>query len=177
MGDNMKVGDWVRSYGSGIWRVHRILELNDFDIQSQTNKPRTVVFSSRFVNDSYKRSFATECCDSTFVYHLQQAERDELDSFINQNPYLYTKFNAYKPKPIDAIYNAKINIPVSKSKPELEDFLISYQSLFLEQLFCQLHSSGLVSSDNKGWTAQFVAKDHEAVDGKLVYSFSTLLTF
>ncbi|WP_063704681.1 hypothetical protein [Pseudoalteromonas gelatinilytica] len=177
MGDNMKVGDWVRSYGSGIWRVHRILELNDFDIQSQTNKPRTVVFSSRFVNDAYKRSFATECCDSAFVYHLQQAERDELDSFINQNIDLYTKFNAYKPKPINVIYNAKINIPVSKSKSELEDFLISYQSLFLEQLFCQLHSSGLASSDNKGWTAQFVAKDHEAVDGKLVYSFSTLLTF
>ena len=32
-------------------------------------------------------------------------------------------------------------------KSELEDFLISYQSLFLEQLFCQLHSSGLASSD------------------------------
>ena len=96
--------------------------------------------------------------------------------FINQNIDLYTKFNAYKPKSINAIYNAKINIPVSKSKSELEDLLISYQSLFLEQLFCQLHSSGLVSSDNKGWTAQFVAKDHEAVDGKLVYSFSTLLT-
>ncbi|MCF2846581.1 hypothetical protein NH514_04780 [Pseudoalteromonas sp. ACER1] len=174
MDDNIKVGDWVRSYGSGIWRVHRILELNDFDIQSQTNKPRTVVFSSRFVNDSYERSFVTECCDSTFVYHLQQAE---LDSFINLNIDLYTKFNAYKPKSINAIYNAKINIPVSKSKSELEDLLISYQSLFLEQLFCQLHSSGLASSDNKGWTAQFVAKDHEAVDGKLVYSFSTLLTF
>ena len=115
--------------------------------------------------------------DSTYVYHLEQAGRDELDSFINQNIDLYTKYNAYKPKPIDAIYNAKINIPVSKSKPELEELLISYQSLFLEQLFCQLNSSGLASSDNKGWTAQFVAKDHEAVYGKLVYCFSTLLTF
>jgi hypothetical protein len=57
MEETIKIGDWVRSYGSGIWRVHRILELDDFDIQSQSYKPRTIVFSSRFVNDSYKRSF------------------------------------------------------------------------------------------------------------------------
>ena len=74
MDDNIKVGDWVRSYGSGIWRVHRILELNDFDIQSQTNKPRTVIFSSRFVNDSYKRSFSTESCDSCLLYTSDAAD-------------------------------------------------------------------------------------------------------
>ncbi|WP_200890375.1 hypothetical protein [Pseudoalteromonas luteoviolacea] len=106
MDENIKIGDWVRSYGSGIWRVHRILELNDFDIPSQSYKPRTVVFSSRFVNDSYKRSFSTECCDLAFVSLLDSDEKDELDSFIENNPELVAKFDTYKPKSIDAIYNA-----------------------------------------------------------------------
>ncbi|MEZ7276134.1 hypothetical protein [Pseudoalteromonas sp. 68 DY56-GL68] len=177
MDDNIKIGDWVRSYGSGIWKVHRILELNDFDIQSQTNKPRTVVFSSRFVNDSYKRSFSAESCDSAFVYHLDLKEKEELDSFIKSNPELVTKFDAYKPKSIDAIYNANVNIPASGSQTDLEEALSSFQELNLEQIYNQLIESKIGSSDAKGWTAQFVSSNHECLNGKLLYSFSRVLAF
>lgn len=85
MESELKVGDWVRSYGSGIWRINRILELNDFDIPSQSYKPRTAIFSSRFVNDSFKRSFSTESCDSAFVSHLEPEEKEKLDSYIKGN--------------------------------------------------------------------------------------------
>ncbi|AOT08756.1 hypothetical protein [Pseudoalteromonas luteoviolacea] len=177
MDDNIKIGDWVRSYGSGIWRVHRILELNDFDIQSQTNKPRTVIFSSRFVNDSYKRSFSTESCDSAFVYHLDSNEKEELDAFMGSNPELVAKFDAYKPKSIDAVYNANVNIPASGSQADLEEALSSFQELNLEQLYNQLIESKIGSSVAKGWTAQFVSSNHECLNGKLLYSFSKVLAF
>ena len=177
MDDNIKIGDWVRSYSSGIWRVHRILELNDFDIQSQTNKPRTVIFSSRFVNDSYKRSFSTESCDSAFIYHLDSNEKEELDAFIGSNPELVVKFDAYKPKSIDAVYNANVNIPASGSQADLEEALSSFQELNLEQLYNQLIESKIGSSGAKGWTAQFVSSNHECFNGKLLYSFSKVLAF
>jgi hypothetical protein len=177
MEETIKIGDWVRSYGSGIWRVHRILELDDFDIQSQSYKPRTIVFSSRFVNDSYKRSFSTESCDLAFVYHLETHEKEELESFIESNPELVAKFDAYKPKSIDAIYNANINIPASGSSTDLEETLSTFQELNLEQLCKKLMESKVGSSGAKGWTAQFVSNNHECCEGKLLYSFSRVLAF
>ncbi|AWB65648.1 hypothetical protein C2869_03995 [Saccharobesus litoralis] len=177
MDENIKIGDWVRSYGAGIWRVHRILELKEFDIPSQSYKSRTVVFSSRFVNDSYKRSFSTESCDSSFVYHLESNEQCKLNSFIENNPELAAKFDAYKPKNIDAIYNANVNIPASKSQTELEEILSTFQKLNLEQLYNLLLESKIGSSGTKGWSAQFISKDHECSEGKLVYSFSKILVF
>lgn len=177
MEENIKIGDWVRSYGSGIWRAHRILELNDFDIQSQSYRSRTVVFSSRFVNDSYKRSFSTESCDSAFVYHLDPIEKEELESFIENNPELVAKFDAYKPKSIDAIYNANVNIPASGSQTDLEEMLSTFQELNLEQLYNKLIESKIGSSGTKGWTAQFVSNNHKCCEGKLLYSFSKVLAF
>jgi len=177
MESELKIGDWVRSYGSGIWRINRILELNDFDIPSQSYKPRTAIFSSRFVNDSFKRSFSTESCDSAFVSHLEPEEKEKLDSYIKQNQYLLSKFDAYKPKSIDAIYNANVNIPASRNQSELEENLAEFKSLNIEQLYSKLLSSGLGSSGSKGWTAQFVSKNHCSVGGKLVYSFSKVLAF
>ncbi|KZN57990.1 hypothetical protein N473_26560 [Pseudoalteromonas luteoviolacea CPMOR-1] len=177
MDENIKVGDWVRSYGSGIWRVHRILELNDFDIPSQSYKPRTVVFSSRFVNDSYKRSFSTECCDLAFVSLLDSDEKDELDSFIENNPELVAKFDTYKPKSIDAIYNASVNIPSSECTTDIEERLSTFQELNLEQLYHQLIEFKIGSNGAKGWTAQFISNNHECCEGKLLYSFSRILAF
>jgi len=177
MEENIKIGDWVRSYGSGIWRVHRTLELNDFDIQSQSYKPRTIVFSSRFVNDSYKRSFSTESCDSAFVYHLDPDEKEELESFIDNNPELVAKFDAYKPKSIDAIYNANVNIPASGNTTDLEETLSTFQELNLEQLYNLLIESKIGSIGAKGWTAQFVSNNHECCKGKLLYRFSRVLAF
>ena len=177
MDAELKIGDWVRSYGSGIWRIHRILELCDFEIQTQSNKLRTVIFSSRFVNDSFKRSFSTECCDSVFVYHLAQEEKEKLHSFIKHNSDLSVKFDAYKQKTIDAVYNANVNIPASKDLSELEGNLSKFKSLTLEQLYHKLLESGIGSSGKKGWTAQFVSKNHECVEGKLVYSFLKVLEF
>ncbi|ESP90536.1 hypothetical protein [Pseudoalteromonas luteoviolacea] len=174
---NIKIGDWVRSYGSGIWRVHRILELSDFDIQSQSCKTRTIVFSSRFVNDSYKRSFSTECCDLAFVSHLDSDEKDELESFIENNPELVAKFDTYQPKRIDAIYNANVNIPSSGCTTDLEERLSSFQELNLEQLYNQLTKFKIGSSGTKGWTAQFISNNHECCEGKLLYSFSRILAF
>ena len=108
---------------------------------------------------------------------MEQEDQDKLDSFIKQNQDLYSKFDAYKPKSIDAIYNANVNIPVSRNQSELEENLRTLQSLCLEQLYSKLVSSSIGSSSSKGWTAQFVSKNHDSVGGKLVYSFSKVLAF
>ncbi len=129
------------------------------------------------MNDSYKRSFSAESCDSAFVYHLDLKEKEELDSFIKSNPELVAKFDAYKPKSIDAIYNANVNIPASGSQTDLEEALSSFQELNLEQIYNQLIESKIGSSDAKGWTAQFVSSNHECLNGKLLYSFSRVLAF
>ncbi|XOV78937.1 MAG: hypothetical protein ACFHVJ_18745 [Aestuariibacter sp.] len=153
------------------------MELNDFDIQTKKYKSRTVMFLSRFISDSFKRSFSTDSCDSSFVYHLDTSEKKQLDTFIENNPDLLKKFNSYKPKALDAIYNENVNIPTSNNSEELNNELSSFQNLTLEQIYNRLLETQIGSWNAKGLTAQFVSKNHETHEGKLKFSFSKILTF
>ncbi|WP_394173264.1 hypothetical protein [Thalassotalea litorea] len=177
MNSNLQVGDWVRSYGSGIWKIHRILELSDFNFASMCDEKRTIVFCCRFVNDSFNRSFTTECCDSSLVSHLDVAQTRKLSIFIDDNPELIAKFNAYKPKSIDAVLNARVQIPETNSTDKLEAALSGLESLTAEDVFEKLQKLGIEAKQVPNWTAQFISRGHETADDKLLYNFSKLLCF
>lgn len=70
----MKVGDWVHSYSMGTWRVWRVLSgFNEMRFSLDTPKSVsrcTLIFSSRLVNTSWKRSFSTECAELSLVRRI-----------------------------------------------------------------------------------------------------------
>ncbi len=84
MDNSVKMGDWVRSYNKGIWRVYRIEEIEELDPVSGQLRSRSSIFSSRFVNDSFKRSFSSENCHPTFVSKLCNEELERLNVFISE---------------------------------------------------------------------------------------------
>src|SRR5436189_4100911 len=70
-----RVGDWVRSYSQGIWQVNRVLqdfyEISDRRTTKREKSGRTLVFSKRLLNKSWKRSFSVEVCDITLTRPLE----------------------------------------------------------------------------------------------------------
>ena len=110
----LKVGDWVKSYSSGIWQIYRILDCKRLNPATGDEQDKTTIFSKRFLSNAYKRSFKEECCDPHFVTRLNSDEKSDLNKFISENPKLYETFLAYEPKNIDCVYNARIGIPESR---------------------------------------------------------------
>ena len=67
----LKIGDWVRSYSPGIWRIYRILkDYKHADPLTGKEAFRTTIFSKRFLSKSFKRFFGEQCCDPSFVSKL-----------------------------------------------------------------------------------------------------------
>lgn len=170
---NMEVGDWVNSYSAGIWRIYRIQNVKSVNIHTKECENRTAVFSARFLNSSFKRSFSQEVCNKAFVYPLENAEQEKLNQFILENPKLMEAFNSYKPKPLDSIYNANIVIPDTTTKEELEKMLISLGPKTHYEIYRYLLNSGIGLGGAKGLNAQFVCPNHKAnQNGELLYEFS-----
>jgi hypothetical protein len=71
--------------------------------------PRTLVFSNRLVNDFWKRSFATECSELSFVRAVSDDERQRIDAMLLNDSALRTAFAQYEsaPKPVDLVVNLR----------------------------------------------------------------------
>ncbi len=171
----LQEGDWVRSYGSGIWQIYRILRYIGKDPATGSKQEITTVFSKRFVLDSFKRSFTEDCCHPGFVEKLDKQAAKELSDFIEANPSLYAKFCKYEPKSIDHIYNARIGIQEGSSTSDIEKILSTNRVFNELEIEHYLRDSGLDTKEPAFWTAQFVSANHQCEHGYLVYRFSRVL--
>ncbi len=177
MSDQLQVGDWVTSYSKGIWQIYRILYLKGIDPATGRPCDQVSVFSKRFLSSSMKRSFSEESCHPTFVKKLDAEAVASLDLFIQDNQALYRKFVEYKPKPLDAIFNARFGIPRNKTADEVAALIPKDTILRQGQIQTLLESLGLNTKGMPSWTAQFVSSDHTCVDGYLAYRFNRILSF
>src|SRR5436190_2564910 len=95
-----RVGEWVRCYSQGIWRVNRVLqdfyEISDRRTTKREKSGRTLVFSKRLLNKSWKRSFSVEVCDITLTRPLEPEEKNDLNHFIAANPDVISDFTKYQ---------------------------------------------------------------------------------
>src|SRR5262245_18658867 len=118
---SVKVGDWVRMYDQGIWQVYRVLvEVKAWDPIESRGKRKVMVFGKRLINNAFKRSFSEGCCHISLIRQLSKEDRKRLQEFIAENARVYEQFVEYRPKPVDAIFNANISIPDDKNRSRLE---------------------------------------------------------
>lgn len=176
MSEDVKEGDWVTSYSSGIWQVYRVLRFKEFDPVTGLEQERARIFSKRFLLKSFKRSFKEECCDPFFVELLDQNTRAKLESFIKTNEALYRKFLEFSPKPIHCIYNARIIVAAGQTPEKIERLIPRGNALRQNEIKPLLESLGIAAKVLPSWTAQFVSRDHACQDGYLMYEFSRVLT-
>jgi len=173
----LKVGDWVRSYSSGIWQIYRILDYKCSDPLTGNSQNKTSIFVKRFVSNSFKRSFKQESCDPLIITKLGREEQLKLDGFIKDNPDLYKKFNELAFTDIDCIYNARIGIPENSS---IESIASKFESTgYIKDIDIQsmLVKMGFKTKDMPSWTVQFISDNYHCIDGHLAFKFARVLEF
>ncbi len=175
MDKKLKIGDWVRSYSKGVWQIYRIEKFGELDPVTGAIRHRESIFSKRFVNNAFKRSFSTECCSPDFVEKLDNSALKDLESFIADNKALYSKFINYVQKTVDLIYNARISIPEGKSSDSVEEELSGLVDVKAEDLIGLLNEKGYKVNTHPSWVAQFIANDHKCKDGQIMYTFERVL--
>lgn len=105
----VRTGDWVRPHSRGIWRVSRILtDFNEFRYRLSDPKVRShrvLIFSNRFVNDTWKRSFASECSEAALT-PISDSEQQKIGELLRDEKLrnAFAKFES-NPKRIDLIVN------------------------------------------------------------------------
>lgn len=171
----MKVGDWVRSYSSGIWQIDRILEYRCLDPLAGQEAKKTTVFSRRFVSSSFKRAFGEEACDPAFVKLLGADELATLRDFIAQNTEMHEKFRAHQWKGIDCVYNARIAVPRDRDLAAATAKLAGAGPIRDVDISSFLEGLGFDTKTRAFRTAQFVSRNFECRDGYLVFKFLRVL--
>jgi hypothetical protein len=172
----IKPGKWVMSYSPGIWQVFRVVKYKVRDVGSRKEAEHTMVFSKRFISKSGKPSFSEECCELSLVEPIDDDVKRKLESFIAENPAAWKRFEAYEPKQIDMIYNARISIPEEKTVESFEKEIPKGTVLTDFEIEALLKELGVW--DISGFQqAQFVSYDFACKGGYLAYSFNRVLTF
>lgn len=173
--ENFNIGDWVLSYSKGIWQIYRILDIKDIHPKTKNEVNKQLIFSKRIVSDKFKRSFREECCDKSFVEKLNDELQIKLDCFIENNQKAYKDFLNYKPKPIDLICSRSINDSGLLSMEDIESEIDKEKKMTECEIDILLSELNLKTGFIPLFTFQFVSRDHECRDNRLVYSFLRVL--
>jgi len=174
---NVQIGDWVTSSSSGIWRVYRILDNVLIADASKGTNSIDLVFSSKFLSESYKPLFKSECCSPSLVRKLDQNEMNKLQLFIDENPDKFKKFDKRSPKNVDGFCDVFFSRPDDKSAEEITNYFDKNQKYKASEISNLMDTLNLNWAGNPSWRIEFKSSDHECENGELVYTFNKVLEF
>jgi hypothetical protein len=192
MGGMVNAGDWVRSYSMGIWRVSRVLSgFNEprFSLDAAKSvSPRTLVFSNRLVNTSWKRSFSTECADLSLVRRISADEESRIQELLQSNPSLKNEFEKYQAK--NGSLELVINVSLGQIPDSDRDRLRAVCSealgnpaqngITMDEALVVLRDAGFydcIDKTPKQATLQLISVGHEVRDGEFVLRYNRVLDF
>ncbi len=173
----LNIGDWVESYSPGIWQIYKNIKHKSNIMPSRRPKEMVIVFSKRFLTESFQYSVTEESCNSDLIVKLDNEKISKLNKFISENKALYDEFQQYQPRPIGVVYNARIAIPDNMSTTEVEN-MISKDRFFTDKdISPYLEELGFNTKKMPSWTIQFFCDDHECINDHLAYKFHRVLEF
>lgn len=192
MCEMVRVGDWVRSYSMGIWKVGRVLSgFNELRFSLESPKaasPRTLVFSHRLVNTSWKRSFSIECADLSFVQRISREEQARIEETLESNPSLKKAFEKYQAKNsgVDLAVNISLGQLPGSDREKLRaacDIHLGSSAengMTIDEVLAALRTAGYYDCIGKtpiSATVQLISRGHEVRDGDFVLRFNRVLDF
>ena len=192
MHGDLKVGDWVRSYSMGIWRVWRVLSgFNELRFSLDAPKlssSRTLVFSHRVVNNSWKRSFSKECAEASLVSRISADEQSRIEDLLESNTQLKKAFDKYRAEnsTLDLVVNVSLGqLPGAdrerlKAACDLHLGSSTESGLTMDEVLAALRKAGYDECIGKiptNATVQLVSVDHEVRDHEFLLRYKRLLNF
>jgi hypothetical protein len=171
-------GNWVRTLHTGVWQVYRVLDAISWNPATGAEESRRSVFCKRFVNDAWKRSFSAAAYAASLVFPLDGEDQATLQSLRSDNPKLAAQFDCWLPPPIDCLTGLRIDVPADLTTEQLAERIPPHGPLRHSEIERLVHEQlGLPRSRTSGWTLMFRSRDHEVVDGHLVFRFSHVHPF
>jgi hypothetical protein len=192
MDEALKVGDWVHSYSMGIWRVWRVLSgFNELRFSLEAPKfisPRTLVFSHRLVNTSWKRSFSTECAEISLVSRISPDDESRIQELLRSNPSLSRAFEKYQAKndALDLVVNVSLGHIPGADRERLRAACARYlgasgqAGLTMDEVLVALQSAGYYDCIGKTpieATVQLISTGHEVWEREFILRYSRVLDF
>ena len=192
MHDGLKVGDWVRSYSMGIWRVWRVLNgFNElrFSLDAPKRPPsRTLVFAHRLVNNSWKRSFSKECAEASLVSRISPDEESIIQGLLESNTQLKKAFEKYRAE--NSTLNLVVNVSLGQIPGSDREQLRAACDLHLggsiengltmDEVLAALREAGYYECIGKTpikATVQLISADHEVRDHEFLLRYKRILNF
>lgn len=190
MPDSVKVGDWVRSYSMGIGRVWRVLsgfnELRCSLDAPKTPSSRTLVFSHRLVNVSWKRSFSKECAEASLIHRVSLDEESRIQELLEPNTPLKKAFEKYCAA--NSSPDLVVNVGLGEIPDTDRDRLRAACNLHLgasvekgmtmDEVLAELRNAGFydcIAKTPKSATIQLISANHEVRDHEFVLRYSRVL--
>ena len=190
--DGVKAGDWVRSYSMGIWRVWRVLSgFNElrFSLDApKSQSSRTLVFSHRLVNTSWKKSFSRECAEASLVRRISPEEESRIQELLESHTPLKKAFDKYRAEntTLDLVVNLSLGqIPGSdrerlRAACDLHLGASVENGLPMDEVLAALRNAGYYDCIGKtptNATVQLISVDHEVRDREFLLRYKRVLDF
>lgn len=176
----MKKGDWVYSFTKGIWQITSVEEIERI---YPNNSVYTIVHCKRFLNLSYKKSLSVESCSPMFIRPLPKGEIQKVNEIISSNPKLYKEFLNFN-KRVDSILNLTFYVANKDIRIEFKKSISTKFSKFTEGLtdieilkLLEKEFEANMQSSIRNLTAQFVSKESEVKNKRLLYKELNFLDF
>jgi len=136
-------GNWIKipALFPGIWLVSRVLS-NFHEDRWNLDDPkkisdRTLVFCDRLVSNTWNRSFARQCCEASYVAHLDEEDNTRLRALVAGNSKLMSAFEKY------CSTKAQLDLVSNISMGRLADRDVSNFPQFCSDMLASRISSGV----------------------------------
>ena len=152
------------------------------------NSTRTIVFCHRVVNDSWKRSFAYQCCELSFIRQVDSEEKAHLTKLLASDQKLMAAFEKYRAmhNKIDLIANIALGGLAEKTiagLPDLCDRMLKNRidnGVTIRDVLRLLRDHGLykhMEDIPKQRTLQLSSLNHELRGDEFVFKRYRVLNF
>jgi hypothetical protein len=117
----IKIGDWVKSYSKGIYRIERIFD-RFYDESSPCipehdnigNQLNSIVLLKRLLNSKFEKSIGYESCNETFIFQLNEKEFPQLKKVLIEKPQLIQELDTFEIPVLKTVYNYDLQIDNKK---------------------------------------------------------------
>jgi hypothetical protein len=149
---------------------------------------RTLVFSHRLVNNSWKRSFSIECAEASLVGRISPDEESRVQELLESNTELKKAFEKYRAKnsTLDLVVNVRFGqIPGSdrerlRAACDLHLGASIANGLTMDEVLVALRNAGYYDCIDKTPTdarVQLISIDHEVGDHEFLLRYKRVLDF
>jgi hypothetical protein len=172
-----------------VWRVLKGFNELRFSLDApKSPSPRTLVFSHRLVNTSWKRSFSKECAEASLVSRISPDEESKIQELLESNTPLKKAFEKYRTEnsALDLIVNIGLGqIPGSdrerlRAACDLHLGTSVDNRLTMDEVLAALRNAGYYDYLGKtptSATVQLISVDHEVRDHEFLLRYKRVLDF